>query len=330
MAAARRTASGPPRAPSGLATVSFLAASPLLAVALLAVTLLAVTLLAACATTPATATNGGKLRVVAAENFWGSIAHAVGGDRVVVDSLIDNPAIDPHDYEPTASDARAVATARVVIVNGVGYDGWATKLLAANPSSSRETIDVGKLVGARSGDNPHRWYNPDDVRAVVNAVTDAYAAADPADAAYFHAQRQHYEAADLGRYEQLIAEIRANFAGVPVGASESIFSMLASALGLRVVTPTSFLRAISEGADPTASDKRLIDKQIHDRAFRVYVYNAQNSTPDVQAQVDAAKAAGIPVLPITETPVPATASFTDWQIAQLTALQAALEKGLNP
>ncbi|HET9188565.1 MAG TPA: zinc ABC transporter substrate-binding protein [Acidothermaceae bacterium] len=291
--------------------------------------LVVVALAAACATTPAHTNDGGKIRVVAAEDFWGSIARSLGGDHVAVDALINSPVIDPHDYEPTASDARAVATAGVVVVNGVGYDGWASKLLAANPSSRRSTIDVGKVVGAKSGDNPHRWYNPDDVRAVVTAITNAYSSADPRDAAYFAEQRDRYEAGDLGRYEQLIADIKAKYAGTPVGASESIFAMLAPALGLRLITPGSFMRAISEGADPTASDKRLIDKQIRDREIKVYVYNSQNTTPDVRAQVNAAAAAGIPVVAITESPVPATASFTDWQIAQLNALQAALAKGAH-
>lgn len=291
--------------------------------------LLVFALTAACATTPSRTTNGGKLRVVAAEDFWGSIASSLGGDHVTVENLINSPVIDPHDYEPTASDAREVATASLVIVNGVGYDGWASKLLAANPSSHRKTIDVGKLVGATSGDNPHRWYNPDDVSAVVAAITDAYSAADPSNAAYFAEQRKRYQAGDLGGYDKLIADIRSKYSGTPVGASESIFAMLAPALGLRLITPSSFLRAISEGADPTASDKRLIDKQIRERDIRVYVYNSQNTTPDVRAQVNAATAAGIPVVAMTESPVPATASFTDWQIVQLSRLQAALAKGVR-
>jgi zinc/manganese transport system substrate-binding protein len=290
--------------------------------ALVALTLLATC--AGCATTPARAAAGGKLRVVAAENSWGSIAQALGGDRVVVDELVNSPAIDPHAYEPTAADARAVATARVVVVNGLGYDGWASKLLAANPSSKRAVIDVGKLVGAAPGDNPHRWYNPDDVRAVVAALTEMYSSADPADADYFAAQRARYDTGDLADYERWITTIKAGYAGTPVGASESIFAMLAPALGLDLVTPRSFLRAISEGADPTASDKRTIDEQIRGHHIKVYVYNAQNTTPDVSAQVDAAKAAGIPVVAITETPTPADASFTAWQIRQLIALQRAL------
>src|SRR6059058_6013230 len=78
-----------------------------------------------------------SLEVVAAENFWGSIASQLGGNRVHVVSVITSPATDPHDYEPTAADARTMAGAQMAIVNGIGYDPWADKLIAANPVSGR-------------------------------------------------------------------------------------------------------------------------------------------------------------------------------------------------
>src|SRR5947209_15813697 len=111
-------------------------------------------------------TSGGPLQVVAAENFWGSIASQLGGDRVHVTSVITSPATDPHDYEPTAADARTLAGAKMVIVNGIGYDPWAPKLIAANPVGGRIVLTVGDLVGLKAGGNPHRWYSPRDVQRV--------------------------------------------------------------------------------------------------------------------------------------------------------------------
>ncbi|MGH8888906.1 MAG: metal ABC transporter solute-binding protein, Zn/Mn family [Acidothermaceae bacterium] len=295
-------------------------------VSTLAVGLLASGAMTGCATSRAQGAAGGRLSVVAAESFWGSLASQLGGDKVDVVSLIDNPATDPHDYEPTAADARAVATASLVIVNGVGYDAWASKLVAANPTSGRQVITVGKLVGAPSDANPHRWYNPTDVKQVVAAITASLTKADPADAGYFASTRQTFQTTGLADYNALIADIKAKYAGTPVGASESIFAMLAPALGLDLVTPPRFLRAISEGSEPTASDKTTIDRQIQQHRITVYVYNSQNATPDVQAQVDEAKAAGIPVTTITETLQPTGATFQSWQVAQLKALENALAK----
>jgi zinc/manganese transport system substrate-binding protein len=279
---------------------------------------------AGCATTAPRTAGGTVVTVVAAENSWGGLAAQLGGAHARVTSIIDNPDADPHDYEPVAADARDVAFARLVIVNGVGYDAWAGKLVDADPSAGRLLLTVGDLVGARDGDNPHRWYNPDDVRRVVDRITEDLGRLDPADAAYFAARHDTLLGTDLKPYFDTIAEIRANYAGTPVGASESIFAMLAPALGLNLLTPPGLLTAVSEGSDPTARDKSTVDRQLRGRQIKVYVYNSQNATPDVRAQVDAARAAGIPVTAITETPTPAGASFEDWQVAQLDALEQAL------
>jgi zinc/manganese transport system substrate-binding protein len=284
--------------------------------------------LAGCATSTHQTTAGhagAPLHVVAAENFWGSIASQLGGSKVDVQSIITNPDTDPHDYDPSASDARSLAGAAVVIENGIGYDPWVSKLLAANKTQGQAVINVGTLVGVADGGNPHRWYNPTDVHTVIAAVTAAYKAADPTDATYFATQQENFETQGLAQYTSLINQIKTTYGGTPVGASESIFAMIAPALGLNLITPPTFLRAISEGTDPTSADKTTIDNQIKTHAIKVYVYNSQNATPDVQAQVDEAKAAGIPVTTITETLSPASATFQDWQVAQLTALQAALK-----
>ena len=268
--------------------------------------------------------GSGKLQVVAAENFWGSIAAQLGGDKVQVTSIITNPASDPHDYEPTSADARTLAGARLAIVNGIGYDSWAQKLLAANPVSGRTVLNVGELVGVKAGGNPHRWYSPTNVEQVINAVTQAYQRLDPKQAAYFAAQRQTFETRSLAQYKGLIAAIHRRYTGVPVGASESIFAPLAQSLGLRLLTPSGFLDAISEGTDPTAADKTTVDHQIATRQIKLWVYNSQNATPDVKRLTEQAHARGVPVATVTETLTPASATFEAWQSRQLQAIAQAL------
>jgi zinc/manganese transport system substrate-binding protein len=301
------------------------AASPRRLTAVIAIAILAL-LATACGSsaTGSAGTPAGAIRVVAAENFWGSIAQQVGGKAVTVTNIIDNPAADPHDYEPTPADARAVATADLVIVNGVGYDGWADKLLAASPG--RTVIDIGTLVGAKSGDNPHRWYNPADVRTFVAAFTNDLAKLDPAVTQEVDRGRATFENQRLSEYDSLIADIRKKYAGTPVGASESIFSMLAPSLGLDLITPTAFLRAISEGTDVSAADKTTVDRQIATGQIKIYVYNSQNATPDIQTLLTACRARGIPTATITETLSPATDTYQQWQSAQLRGIEAALAK----
>lgn len=274
---------------------------------------------------PAEATSG-KLRVVAAESTWGSIAAQLGGDRVEVAEIISSPSADPHDYEPTSEDARTMASAQLAIVNGIGYDAWATKLLEADPSEDRAVVDIGDVLGLGDGDNPHQWYSPAAVRRVAARIAAAYEAADPGDASYFRGRLQYFERVGLRRYDRLIAQIRARFAGTPVGASESIFVPLASALGLRLLTPNGFLNAVSEGTEPTPADKVAVDRQVAKRQIAVWVYNSQNATPDVRRLNAAAAAAGIPIATVTETPTPEGVSFQAWQVRQLRELEQALAK----
>lgn len=279
---------------------------------------------------PSGSAGSTRIAVVAAESFWGSIAAQLGGEHVNVQSIITSPDTDPHDYEPSAADGRAVARAQYVIANGVGYDPWVTKLVDANPAPARSVLSVGELVGIEEGGNPHRWYSPDDVYRVIEQITADYKRIDPAAAAYFDQRKLTFETQELSRYNQLIAGIKSKYRGAAIGASESIVAVLAEGLGLTMATPESFLDAISEGADPTPADKITVDQQIKTKQIKIFVFNSQNSTPDVMALVTEAKARGIPVATVTETPIPPTARFQDWQADQLAGIEQALAQATTP
>ena len=270
------------------------------------------------------ASSHGKLQVVAAENFWGSIASQLGGSKVSVQSIIVNPNTDPHSYEPTASDARTMAGAQLAIVNGIGYDTWASHLLAANPVSGRTTLDVGNLLGLVDGDNPHQWYSPTSVQKVIGAIVADYDKLEPADKAYFASQEHRFETVSLATYNRLRAEIRRRFAGVPVGYSESIFQPLGQSLGLKLLTPYSFAKAIAEGTEISAQDKETVDAQAQKGLIKVWVYNSQNATPDIQSINTICRSKHIPIATVTETLSPASDSFEQWQVAELQGLITAL------
>jgi zinc/manganese transport system substrate-binding protein len=269
--------------------------------------------------------SGKVVEVVVAENDWGSIAAQVGGQFVHVTSIITDPNADPHVYEPTPADGRLVATANLVWYNAIGYDDWMPKLLAADPGS-RTVLSVGQVVGVADGGNPHRWYNPADVQKVIAAYVADLSKLEPSEASYFASQASTYNSVALKAYDDEIALIKSKYSGTPVGASESIFAMLSPALGLNLITPGSFLKAISEGTDVSAADKATIDNQIKNHLIKVYVYNSQNTTPDVQAQLAECQAEGIPTATITETLVPPTATYQEWQTSQLVGIAAALAK----
>ena len=278
----------------------------------------------ACGLAAGSSASGGKVEVVAVENFWGSIATQVGGDHAHVTSVIVNPATDPHDYEPAPADAQLIAAARYVIVNGAGYDSWATKLLAANPVSGRIVLAVGDFIGKKEGDNPHMWYSPTYVERVVDRIASDLTAIDSGDASYFEQQKAAYKTTGLKAYHDTINAIKTKYKGTPVGATESVFSYMATDTGLDLITPSDYLKAISEGTDPSPSDKATVLQQITGKKIKVFVFNTQNSTPDVASLVDKARAHGIPIARVTETLAPANSSFQDWQTNQLKELLAAL------
>ncbi|WP_127781830.1 zinc ABC transporter substrate-binding protein [Rhodococcus sp. X156] len=288
-----------------------------------------VLVLTGCATSPSTPGASGSepgktITVVAAENFWGLLADQLGGDKVDVHSIVSSPGADPHDYEATASDARAIATADLTVVNGLGYDGWADDLAAANPAPNRANLNVGSVLALPDDANPHRWYNPADVAKVAESITAAYKKISPDQAGYFDTQLQAFSTTAMAEYDKVATEIRTTFGGTPVGGSESVLEMLVPSLGLDLVTPPGFLSAVSHGDEPTVADKTTADQQIRSGAIKAYVYNAQNASPDVQQQVDAARAQGIPVTTVTETPPAGTQSWQQWQTDQLVALRDAL------
>jgi zinc/manganese transport system substrate-binding protein len=281
-------------------------------------------LLAGCGGTSRASTNG--VAVVAAENFWGSIAAQIAGNKSSVQSVITNPAQDPHSYEPSANDARVLATSQLAIVNGVGYDPWAAKLLSADPDSKRVVLTVGSLFKLHNGDNPHRWYSPTDVDSVAYYITAALSKLDPSHADYYAARLASFETRALKRYHRLIAQIKERYEGVPVGASESIFAPLAPALGLDLITPSTFMKAISEGTEVSAQDTITTQDQIARHQIKVWIYNPQNATPQVQRVTAMARANHIPIVAITETLTPAGATFEQWQVAQLERIERALHE----
>ena len=302
-----------PRIASG--TVRLVVGTVLLVAVLVSVTLVG-------GAPPATAS--GRPTVVVGESSWGSIVSQLAGNRATVTSIVTNPATDPHDYEPRASDGRRVAGARYVVLNGAGYDPWLRHLVDAERSSSRRVLDIGDLLHLRAGDNPHQWYDPDAVAVVAARVADDLTAIDPTHGAYFRDRLTTFLTDGLAEYHALIEQIRREHGGAPIGASESIVAPLAHALHLDLATPASFLDAISEGTDPSAKDRVTIERQIARREIRVFVYNSQNATRDVRALVAKARAAHIPVTTVTETLQPAKTTFQAWQVAQLRSLLRAL------
>jgi zinc/manganese transport system substrate-binding protein len=267
----------------------------------------------------------GKLDVVAAENVYGDIASQIGGPHVSVTSILTNPDADPHLFEPGTSTGLAVAEAKVVIQNGLGYDAFMTRLEDAGPSKRRSVVTIAAALGIHGKDaNPHLWYDVPLLDEIAAQITNAFAHRDPRHTAAYLASKRRFERS-LAPLRQEVAAIRSHFRGAPVAYTEPVPGYLVSAAGLDNLAPNSFTRPIEEGTEPSPSAVAAMDTLISQHRIRVLLYNSQAVSPITAQLRDDARRAGIPVVAVTET-LPPHLTFQRWQLNQARALAAALEK----
>jgi zinc/manganese transport system substrate-binding protein len=261
------------------------------------------------------------LTLVAAENVYSGVAREIAGDTVEIVSILNNPEQDPHLFESSPAAARQVADARIVILNGAGYDPWMEKLLAAAPRPGRTVINVADLMGKKAGDNPHLWYDPAAMPKVAAAIATALAKADP-DRAPDYAARLKDTLAALARVQVRAAALRAKWAGTAVTATEPVFGLMADTLGL-TMRNQDFQRAMMNDTEPSARDVAAFEDDLRQRRVKALIYNKQVSSKTAQRLIDIARKAKVPVVAVTETQ-PAGLSFTDWMLGELDALDKAL------
>lgn len=268
--------------------------------------------------------NPSAVRVVAAENFWGDVVRQIGGSQVSVTSIISDPTADPHQYESDARNAADLAGARLVVVNGLGYDDFVSKLLDATRNAGRVVLTVADVLHVTGADaNPHLWYDTPRLPEVARAIESELAAADPADKAVFAKNRAAFDAS-LTPLLRSIAEIKQKYPGAPVAYTERVPQYLLDAAGLTVKTPPGFARAIEDGNEPSPGDAQTMYDLIAQHRIRVLLYNAQATSPVTQHVQDLARTAGIPVVAVTETQPPDASTFQTWQENQLVEILRAL------
>lgn len=259
--------------------------------------------------------------VVAAENFYGDIARQVGGGDVAVTSILSNPEQDPHSFEASPSVARALSGARVVVLNGAGYDPWMDKLLGASRSPARVVVNAAELTGHKPGDNPHIWYDPATARVMAAALAQAFGQADPAHAAAFAERRAAFERS-LEAVDARIAALRGRLAGTAATATEPVFGYVLAALGMENRNER-FQLAVMNGTEPAASDVAAFEGDLKGRRVRLLVYNSQATGPVAARMAKLARAQGIPVVGVTETEPPGR-SYQAWLLGELDAIDRAL------
>jgi len=276
---------------------------------------------AAFALSQAAFATDAKIPVVAAENFYGDVVQQLGGERIDVTSILNNPDQDPHLFEASPKTARALQHASIVVYNGADYDPWMVKLLAASKGTKRATIVAADLTGKKSGDNPHLWYDPSTMPKVARAVNEALVAADPAHKSAYDANLAKF-LDSLKPVEAKVAELHARYAGTAVTATEPVFGYMSDAIGLSMRNMRFQLAAMND-TEASASDIAAFERDLREKRVRLLIYNSQATEALTKRMLKLAQQSKVPTMSVTETE-PAGKTYQTWMLSQLDALGAAL------
>ena len=208
----------------------------------------------------APARAAGTLNVVASFSILGDFVRNVGGDRVNVTTLV-GPNADVHVYTPAPADAKTIADAKLVIVNGLGLEGWLPRLVQSASGKAAIIAASNGIAPLKLGTDadPHAWQSVSNAKIYVANIRDALAAADPADAAVFRANAERY----LAELDALEAEVRTAVAKIPperrkVISTHDAFGYFAEAYGIAFIAPLG----VSTETEPSARDIAQIIDQI--------------------------------------------------------------------
>ncbi len=250
--------------------------------------------------------------IVAAENFYGSVAQQVAPEARVT-SILSNPNQDPHEFQTDAATAAAVAGADIVIYSGIGYDDWMERLLATGGKLNRTVIKVSDLIGAKDGDNPHIWYDPKTMPALVAKLAEVLKLPDAA--------------TDLSKtmqpLEEKIAALQPRSKGLKVTATEPVFGYMATALGMEMLN-YDYQIAVMNDTEPSFQQTADFENSLKSKVAKVLFYNNQVTDPSTEQMRKLAQEHGVPVVGVSETMPPDASSYAAWMLSQLDALEKVL------
>ena len=201
-----------------------------------------------------------RLNVVASFSILGDFVRNVGGDRVNVTTLVGTDS-DAHVYSPAPADAKRIADAKLVFVNGLGFEGWLPRLVKSAGGKATIVTATTGIAPLKLGStaDPHAWQSVANAKVYVANIRDALAAADPANADAFKANANRY----LAELDALDREVRATVAQIPEGRRKVIsthgaFGYFAAAYGVEFIAPVG----VSTESEASARDVAAIITQI--------------------------------------------------------------------
>ncbi|AXE39341.1 metal ABC transporter solute-binding protein, Zn/Mn family [Acidipropionibacterium virtanenii] len=264
----------------------------------------------------------GRVSVVASTNVWGSVAKEVAGSHADVTSVISSPEQDPHDYEATARDKLAFRKAAVTVVNGGGYDDWATTLAGQSDST---LVDAVKTSGLKTGAdfNEHVFYSISTARKVADRIATDLAKADPDHATDYRKNAKAFGATMDKTLTDARKVGRAN-PGVSFVATESVADYLLADMGLKDATPEAFVEQSETESGPSVKVVNQTSKLLTTKKAGLLIVNGQTSDSVTKALQSAARKASVPSVGVTETFPEGIDSYPAFINATITGVSKAL------
>ncbi|MGE9925083.1 metal ABC transporter solute-binding protein, Zn/Mn family [Lactobacillus johnsonii] len=258
-----------------------------------------------CSNKQNSTSQSNKISIVTTTNVYSDIAKNIVGKYGTATAIIDKSSVDPHDFDPTTADAKKVAQANIIVANGLGYDSWMNKLAK---SVDKKPVLVGEdLMGLKSGDNPHIWYNLDMPTKYVDYLVKRLSKLDKKHAAYFKENGEKY-LAKIDKIKQLAQANKGD--QKPVFVSEPVFDYALQEAGYKI-GDKKFEEAIENGTDPSPKTINEMNNAIKQKKIAFFVNNTQASSSTVKSFVKLAKKNNVPVLNVRET-IPNNTTYLAW------------------
>ncbi len=273
---------------------------------------------------PAAAAASGPVQAIGVENEYADVIAQIGGPFVHVMAIETDPNTDPHSFEVSPKVAGLIARADLIVENGLGYDDWADKVIAAAPRPARQVINVQRLRGLPdSTPNPHLWYDPSTMPAVAQAIAVCLGKLRPDQAAYFQ-QKARVFVTSLTPWLTALASFKATYPDTPVAVTEPVGDAMLQAAGTTILTPFSLQAAIMNGTDPSPQDVTTQNALLSGHQVKVLVYNQQVTDPLTQSFLNLAKSNGVPIVGVYETMPTPGYHYQGWMVAEVVALRRAV------
>ena len=264
------------------------------------------------------------IKVLAAENFYGSLAKEIGGKYVSVNSIINNPDADPHLFSTSVQTAKDVTDAQIIIYNGADYDPWMAQMLASQSSNNKlAIINVAELIGVKSGENPHIWYKPETFPTLAKRLTLLFSQLEPQHKTDFESNLNKFDQ-NYQKVYQLIDTITKQYKNIHVSATEPVYGYMADALGFKM-EGLDFQWLTMNDSEPSPKVMSTFTAMILKKNIRIMYENGQVNNPNVQTVLKLAKRNNIPVVQVSET-LPKGISTTTWIENSLQQTLDALKK----